>query len=95
MPLEILRTFDLGFSRGIFSCPKNPPDGVSDMSLLNDYLPLDQAAEECHKHPRTLHRWAKERGIAVLYLGRTPWIHVPTFREAMLQAQAKDDAKEA
>ena len=61
--------------------------------LPDEYTPLKQAAEECHKHPRTLNRWAKERGIAILYLGRTPWIHVPTFRAAMKlqQAQGEDE----
>lgn len=61
------------------------------MSVLTaDYVPVTEVAKECHKHPRTILRWAKERGLAVLYLGRTPWLHAPSFREAMLRAQSKE-----
>ena len=53
------------------------------MNLLDDYVSIEEAAAQCKKHPRTLYRWAKQRDIGITYVGKTPYIYVPAFREAL------------
>ena len=58
--------------------------------ILDEYLSLPEAAKQCGKHVRTIYRWSRERDIGLIHLGKTPYVHVPTFRAAILQAQGKD-----
>ena len=53
------------------------------MNLLDDYIPIAEAAKQCGKHPHTLYRWARERDIGLTYVGKTPYIYAPAFREAL------------
>ena len=63
------------------------------MNLLpTDYAPVAEVARECRKHPRTILRWAKEHGIAIHYLGRTPWLRAPEFRDAVWPVPSKEES---
>jgi hypothetical protein len=64
------------------------------MNILDEYLSLPEAAKQCGKHPRTLYRWAQARDIGIVHLGKTPYLHVPTFRAAVLQTE-RDDARQS
>jgi hypothetical protein len=91
MPLEI-SGIQPGFFWRHFLCPKNPQTEFRTMNILDEYVSLPEAAKQCHKHPRTLYRWAQERDIGIIHLGKTPYVHVPTFRAALLRdaRQSKD-----
>jgi hypothetical protein len=53
-------------------------------NILEDYVTIEQAAEQPNMPgPRTLRRMIARREISVIYLGRKPLIHVPSFREAL------------
>ena len=46
-------------------------------------ISIHEAAKQCDRHPRTLGRWARQRDIGLVHIGKTPYLHVPTFREAL------------
>ena len=53
-------------------------------TILEDYVTFAEAAAQPRMPSlRTLYRWAAQRKIPVTYLGRTPMIHVPSFREVL------------
>ena len=58
--------------------------------LLDDYIPLTEAAEQPNMPTlRTLQRWAAERRLdGLIYVGRKPFVHMPTFRQS-LQARVQ------
>lgn len=54
--------------------------------LLDDWQELDDfAREEVKKHPRTVKRWTQQPGgLPFTYLGKTPFVHLPTARSWLL-----------
>ena len=65
---------------------------VSDTnSLLEDYIPLDEAAQQPHMPSlRTLQRWAAERRLpGLMYLGRKPFLSIDAFRAGLKAREIK------
>jgi len=49
--------------------------------LLNDFISLEEAAKEIHRHPRTLQRWMKQPdGLPFTRMGKSRLLHVPTWQ---------------
>ena len=58
--------------------------------LLEDYISLEDAAkQEGMPTSRTLRRMIDRRELPVTYLGRTPLIHIPTFREILREREIR------
>lgn len=53
--------------------------------LLDDWVELDDFADEVRRHPRTVNRWTQQPdGLPYATLGNMKIIHIPTAREWLL-----------
>ena len=55
------------------------------MNILENFITLSAAAKQpgmpCYS---TLRRWVKQGELAITYMGRTPYVHVPSLRQRLL-----------
>jgi hypothetical protein len=59
-------------------------------TILADYVTLAEAAAQPNMPSvRTRQRMVQRRELPITYLGRTPLLHVPTFREVLRSREIK------